>query len=111
MGGCTALRLTKLDVLGGMGTLKVAVGYELNGERIERMPANPRDLNRIKPIYEEMDGWDDDLGEVRELADLPHSARRYMDFVRNYLDIPVMMVSLGPSRSETIMVQNPFRSA
>ncbi|MBW2701482.1 MAG: adenylosuccinate synthase [Deltaproteobacteria bacterium] len=110
VGGCTSLCLTKLDVLSGLGPLKVAVAYELDGERIESMPADAMLYRRIKPVYEELEGWDETLGEVRELSDLPAPVRRYLDFVSNFVNVPVAMVSVGPSRSETIMVQNPFRN-
>ena len=107
--GCTSLCLTKLDVLSGTGPLRIAVAYELDGKGIETMPADSRDVERIKPVYEEIDGWDEPIDDLRELADLPPVVRRYLTRVESFLGIPVDIVSVGPGRAQTIMCQNPFR--
>ncbi len=107
--GCTSLCLTKLDVLGGVGPLKLAVGYRLDGEEIEAMPADSRVTARLEPIYEEVDGWDEEIDDIREVDSLPPAVRRYLNRVESFLNVPVDMISLGPNRAQIIVRQNPFR--
>ncbi|MBN2498556.1 MAG: adenylosuccinate synthase [Deltaproteobacteria bacterium] len=107
--GCTSICVTKLDVLRGLRPLRLAVGYTLDGQPHDGIPADAGVYGRVDPVYEELDGWDEDLSEVREKDALPQGARRYLDFVENYLDLPVDIISVGPMRSETIVIRNPLR--
>jgi adenylosuccinate synthase len=109
LNGCTSLCLTKLDVLGGVNPIKVAVGYRLDGEEIQSFPADLRQLARIEPVYEELEGWDEEIDGIREKDSLPKQTRTYINRLETLLNIPVDIVSVGPGRAETIMVQNPFR--
>jgi adenylosuccinate synthase len=107
--GLTGLAVTKLDVLRGLQKVKICVAYELDGERLEEMPVDVGELERCRPVYEEWDGWSEDLRECRSLDHLPRAARQFLSKVSADLGIPVTLVSVGPGRSETILVQNPFR--
>ena len=107
--GLSGLALTKLDVLRGMRKIKICVGYQVDGELRDELPTALQDLARAAPIYEELDGWDLDLRDVREFDALPSTARKYVRRLEELTGIDVILVSVGPARGETIMVRNPFR--
>lgn len=107
--GMTGLAVTKLDVLRGMRPLKICVGYRLDGEVLEELPLDVEDLDRVEPIYETLDGWTEDTRAIRDFDDLPAGARRYLSRVEALVGVPLYLVSVGPSRAETIVLRNPFR--
>jgi adenylosuccinate synthase len=107
--GCSSLALTKLDVLGGIETIRLAIGYKLDGQEIDNIPADVREIERIEPIYEELEGWEEDISGLREMEDLPKAAQYYIKRLESLINIPVDIISVGPGRIETIMVQNPLR--
>jgi adenylosuccinate synthase len=107
--GLTGVAVTKLDVLRGLPKVQVCVAYDLDGERVDEMPLDAGDLERCRPVYEEVDGWAEELRDARSLDDLPRAARSYLSKMSGMLGLPVTLVSVGPGRSETILVQNPFR--
>jgi len=98
-----AIAITKLDVLDGFDKIKVCIAYEYEGEKCD-YPSLPSVMEKVKPVYEELPGWDNSRGKKR-YEDLPLNARKYIDFISNSLDVPVSVVSTGPSRDETITVQ------
>ncbi|MGD8398865.1 MAG: adenylosuccinate synthetase, partial [Anaerolineae bacterium] len=100
--GLTEFGLTKLDVLSGFDTLQVCVAYELDGERIEQMPADLAVLARCRAIYQELPGWSGDISAAREFDDLPEQARAYVAFVEDLMGISASCISVGPGREETI---------
>ncbi len=106
--GCTGLCLTKMDVLTGMDSLKVVVGYRLDGKSIDTIPADIREVQRLEPVFEELDGWSEQLDDIREYEALPSAARKYLMMVESFLGIPVDVVSVGPARAQTILRRNPF---
>ena len=95
--------LTKLDVLTGINPLKVCVGYEDGTRTYKHFPSDARILSRVRPVYEELPGWTEPLGEARSLGDLPQAARDYLGFIQEFTEVPVAMVSVGPSRHQTIV--------
>jgi adenylosuccinate synthase len=115
--GLSGLALTKLDVLSGYKKLKVCVGYRLTaapggagvGDVRDELPTDPEDIQRAVPVYEELDGWDTDLQHVRDVEDLPQSAKRYVRRIETLLGVDCYLISVGPGRAETIMLKNPFR--
>ncbi len=109
--GCTGLCLTKMDVLTGMDKLKVVVGYQLDGQEINTVPADIRELQRVQPIFDELDGWDEAIDGIREYDSLPAAAKKYLMMVESFLGIPVDLVSVGPARVQTILRKNPFHRA
>lgn len=104
--GLTGLALTKIDVLTGMPTIKVCVGYELNGQHYETIPYD--DLDQLKPVYEEMPGWTESIGHCRSLADLPKNARAYIERIEKDAGCPAWLVSVGADREQTILLRDAF---
>jgi adenylosuccinate synthase len=107
--GITGIALTKLDVLTGIEKLKICVGYRMDRETFtESVPANLRYLNKCQPVYEEMDGWTDDIRGAKRIADLPPNTRRYIERLEELSGARLVLVSVGPDRDETIILNNPF---
>jgi len=106
--GITGICLTKLDVLDGFETLKICVGYDLDGERLDYLPTAADAQARCKPIYEEMDGWSESTEGARSWAQLPAQAIKYVRRVEELIECPVALVSTSPEREDTILVTDPF---
>jgi adenylosuccinate synthase len=94
--------LNKLDILSGIESLCVCVAYEIDGRRVETWPSSGAALARATPIYESFDGWRDPINDVRSLADLPENARRYVAAIEEHAGVPIVLVSVGPERTQTI---------
>jgi adenylosuccinate synthase len=108
--GLWGLSLTKLDVLSGLATLKICTAYELDGKRITELPGDLEDLSRVAPVYEELPGWTQSLAQARTLEDLPAPALRYVRRIEELVGVPIVCISVGAERGETILLTNPFRS-
>ncbi|WP_309894945.1 adenylosuccinate synthase [Archangium sp.] len=108
--GLWGMALTKMDVLSGLKTLQICNAYELDGKRITELPGDYEDLARVKPIYETLQGWDEKLAGVRTFEDMPENAKRYVRRVEEISGVPVICISVGADRGETVLLQNPFRS-
>jgi adenylosuccinate synthase len=106
--GLDCLAITKLDVLDEMDEIQVSVAYELDGERIEHFPSSSEDFARCKPIFETLPGWQCSTAECRRLEDLPAPAMDYLRFLADLMDVPIAIVSLGASRDQTIVVEDPI---
>ena len=102
--GLTGLAVTKLDVLDTFSEIPVGVGYKLDGETIDSMPADVETIGRVEPIYEMLPGWKKELTGVRRLADLPAAARAYVDRLQDLAGAPVRYVSVGTRRDQIIEV-------
>ena len=102
--GLTGLAVTKLDVLDTFAEIPVGVGYRLDGEIIDSMPADVETIARVEPIYETVPGWQKKLSEVRRLADLPAAARAYVDRLQDLAGAPIRYVSVGTRRDQIIEV-------
>jgi adenylosuccinate synthase len=100
--GITDLAVTKLDVLDTMDRIPVCVGYRLGDERVDDMPAATRELERVEPVYESLEGWCRSTGEARRLADLPPQARAYLDRIEDLIQVPIRYVSVGHRRDQII---------
>lgn len=98
------IALTKLDVLTGLDTIKVATHYKINGEKITEFPPSTNDLEQCKPGYVTLKGWNEDITNASKLADLPTPARDYISFIESELEATASIVSVGKKRSETIFV-------
>ncbi len=96
------LAITKLDILDSFETLKVCVGYDVDGTRHDRLPYHQSDLHVAKPIYEELPGWQTDLTEVREKQDLPAAAVAYLQFLQDQVGAPIGFVGVGPGRDQYV---------
>jgi len=104
----SSLCVTKLDVLDGLETIKICIGYELDEEKIEDFPLDVALLNKCTPIYEDFLGWQTSTIGVTNYSDLPENARAYLEWIENKLNIPIDIVSTGPDREQTIIKKNPF---
>jgi len=102
--GLTALAVTKLDVLDGFDRIPVGVGYQLDGERIDEMPSDVSALERVEPVYETLDGWNQPTAGARAMADLPANARKYLDRLESLAETPIRYVSVGTRRDQIIEV-------
>jgi adenylosuccinate synthase len=107
-GGITGIALTKLDVLDGFKELKIGIGYDLDGQRINHLPANSALQARVKPIYETFDGWDDSTKGARSWGELPAQAVKYVRRLEELIDAPVDLLSTSPERDDTILMRDPF---
>lgn len=110
LNGLHGLAITKLDVLTGFDKIRVCTAYELDGKRIESFPAGRAAVQRVKPVYEELPGWTEQLDRARSLDDLPKNARRYIRALEDLTGVPSILVSVGARRRETILLRNPFAS-
>ncbi|GGB32956.1 adenylosuccinate synthetase [Roseibium aquae] len=107
--GISGIALTKLDVLDGLEEIKICVGYELDGERIDYLPASQGAQDRVVPIYETMSGWQESTEGARSWAELPAQAVKYVRHIEELIGAPVALLSTSPERDDTILVQNPFQ--
>ena len=107
--GVTGISLTKLDVLDGFETLKICVGYELDGERLEYLPTAADQQARCTPIYEEMEGWSESTEGAKSWNDLPANAIKYVKRIEELIECPVALLSTSPKREDTILVTDPFQ--
>jgi len=108
LNGLTGLVITKLDILGGLKSLKICTGYEYKGETILDFPASIKILEACNPIYETLPGWSEDISDIRKIEDLPRNAKNYLSRIEEITETPINIISVGPGRNETIMVNNPF---
>ena len=106
--GMNGIALTKLDVLDGFETLKICVGYELDGEELSYLPFAADQQSRCMPIYEEMSGWSESTEGARSWAELPANAIKYVRRIEELIDCSVALVSTSPERDDTILVTDPF---
>ncbi|HKQ44532.1 MAG TPA: adenylosuccinate synthase [Rhizomicrobium sp.] len=107
-GGVDGITLTKLDVLDGFEQIKVCVGYRLDGEMLDYLPADANLQARLTPIYETLEGWSETTAGARSWAQLPANAIKYVRRVEELIGAPVVLLSTSPDRDDTIMVQDPF---
>ncbi len=106
--GVSGIALTKLDVLDGFKTLKICVGYELDGVRMDYLPIAANHQARCKPIYEEMEGWAETTAGARSWSELPGAAIKYVRRIEELIQCPVALLSTSPERDDTILVTDPF---
>ena len=106
--GVSGIALTKLDVLDGFKTLKICVGYDLDGKRMDYLPIAADQQARCTPIYEEMEGWSENTAGARSWADLPGAAIKYVRRIEELIQCPVALLSTSPERDDTILVTDPF---
>ena len=104
--GLTALVITKLDVLTGQEKLCVCTKYRgAEGAEFERFPYHQSVLHRVTPIYEELEGWAEDITEARSESDLPEAAREYLDYIADFIGVPIGLVGVGPGRDQIVWTQ------
>jgi adenylosuccinate synthase len=106
--GVSGIALTKLDVLDGFDVLKICVGYDLDGVRLDYLPTAADAQARCTPIYEEMEGWSENTAGARSWAELPGAAIKYVRRIEELIHCPVALLSTSPERDDTILVTDPF---
>ena len=102
--GLTSLVVTKIDTLAGLEKLKVCIGYKLNGEIIDYFPASLEDLAKCEPVYEEFDGWGEDVANARSYEELPENAKVYLNRIADITGTKICIVGVGPKRNQTIRI-------
>ena len=107
--GIDGIALTKLDVLDGLKSIKIAVGYRLGGTTIDYLPASQGEQARVVPVYEEMEGWEESTAGARSWAALPAQAVKYVRHIEELVQAPVALLSTSPERDDTILVRDPFQ--
>jgi adenylosuccinate synthase len=110
LNGVSGLCITKLDVLDGAETLKICVGYEIDGKMSDILPVGAEELELCRPVYEEMPGWRESTVGVRTQERLPRAARDYLARVEKLCGVPIDLISTGPDREETIVLRHPFEA-
>jgi adenylosuccinate synthase len=103
--GIEKIAVTKLDVLDRFETIKICIGYNLNGSTLKELPLDSSDLWTVQPIYREFKGWKTPTAGITSLAKLPLEARQYLEFMASDLGVEICLISTGASRKETIVVQ------
>ena len=107
--GIDGIALTKLDVLDGFDTIRICVGYTLDGETLDRLPAGANEQERIVPIWEDFEGWKDSTRGARSWAQLPAQAVKYVRRLEERIECPVTLLSTSPERDDTILMKDPFQ--
>ena len=106
--GTDGIALTKLDVLDGIDSLKICVGYELDGRRIDYLPTTSNQQDRLKPVYETLEGWSESTRGSRSWDELPTNAQEYIRYIESLIGSPISLLSTSPERDDTIMLHDPF---
>ena len=102
--GINTVAITKLDVLSDFDKIKVCTGYKLDGKIIKTFPSDVYRLNKVEPVYEEIDGWNENISECRSYKDLPAKTKEYLDFIGEKSNIKISIISVGPKRDQTFFV-------
>jgi adenylosuccinate synthase len=104
--GLTHIAITLLDVISEMDVIQVCTQYQLDGQIIDEVPAHIEDLSRVKPVYEALPSFKDDISKITTYANLPKAAKDYVEYIAEALGVDIAYVSVGPKREQTIEVKN-----
>ena len=106
--GIDGIALTKLDVLDELDEIKMCVQYELNGNKIDYLPAAVEDQLKIKPIYKTFPGWKTSTKGIKNIDELPENAKNYIYSIEDFIGTKISSISTSPERDDTILIENPF---
>ena len=106
--GLNSVIITKLDVLTGLKKIKICAAYKYNNEEIENFPNDTRIFEKCRPVYIEMDGWQEDISNIKEYKKLPANAKKYLEKIESLLKVPISMISIGPKREQIIVIKEIF---
>ncbi|WP_281300762.1 MULTISPECIES: adenylosuccinate synthase [unclassified Iodidimonas] len=109
IGGIDGIALTKLDVLDGLDEVKICIGYQLNGKRLDYLPSDMEGQAAVEPVYESLEGWSESTEGARSWGDLPATAVKYARRIEELIGAPVAMLSTSPERDDTILMRDPFQ--
>ncbi len=107
--GINGIALTKLDVLDEFEQIKICVGYDLDGKKIDYLPASSEQQMKVKPIYKIFEGWNSSTSGIRKFSDLPKKAQIYIKYIEEFAETKVLTISTSPERNDTILIENPFK--
>tara|TARA_Y100001970_G_scaffold269497_1_gene362089 strand:+ start:6254 stop:7546 length:1293 start_codon:yes stop_codon:yes gene_type:complete len=108
--GINGIALTKLDVLDEFDEIKICTAYELNGKKIDYLPASSEQQFKIKPVYETFEGWKSSTCGVKKFSELPEKAQNYIKFIERFVEAKVSTISTSPERKDTILIEDPFKA-
>jgi len=108
LNGVTSLAITKLDVLDGLESLKICTGYDYRGQILGVVPASLKVLEECRPVYDTLPGWSETISGIKRFSQLPRKVKNYLRRIEELTGVPVNIVSVGPDRDQTIVIQNPF---
>ena len=108
--GITGIALTKLDVLDELEEIKMCIGYELGGKKLDYLPATSEDQFNIKPIYQTFPGWKSSTQGIRNIEELPEKAKKYIHALEDFIGCKVSSISTSPEREDTILIEDPFKA-
>ena len=108
--GINGIALTKLDVLDELDEIKMCIKYEINGKKIDYLPAAAEDQLKIKPIYKTFQGWKKSTKGTRNIKDLPENAKKYIQAIEDFIEAKISSISTSPEREDTILLENPFKN-
>ncbi len=108
--GINGIALTKLDVLDELDEIKMCIGYELNGKKLDYLPAVSEDQFNVKPIYKSFPGWKTNTQGIRNMKDLPENAKKYVYALEDFIEAKVSSISTSPERDDTILIEDPFKT-
>lgn len=100
--GITGIAITKIDILSGFPKIKICVGYKLNGKSVSYSSCGYQELEKLSPVYKEFSGWKEDIAGAKKMSDLPKNCQIYLEFIENFLGVPIKLISTGPKREEYI---------
>jgi adenylosuccinate synthase len=106
--GIDGIALTKLDVLDELDEIKMCIAYELDGKKIDYLPAAVDDQLKVKPIYKTFKGWMSSTNSIKKFEDLPHNAKIYIQELEKFIQTKITSISTSPERNDTILIENPF---
>ena len=106
--GIDGIALTKLDVLDELDEIKMCIQYDLDGKKIDYLPAAVEDQLKIKPIYKTFPGWKESTSGIKNMDDLPDNAKNYIYAVEDFIETKISSISTSPEREDTILIENPF---
>ncbi|MGX5376882.1 adenylosuccinate synthase [Ligilactobacillus sp. LYQ135] len=106
--GMTCLSLNLLDIFTGLGKVKICTAYQLDGQQIDYYPASLAELSRCQPVYEELDGWNEEISQITNYDELPTNAKKYLKRIEELTQLPLGTVSVGPSREQTIILKDAW---
>ncbi|MBI9044467.1 MAG: adenylosuccinate synthase [Anaerolineaceae bacterium] len=106
LNGISALAITKLDILSGLKKIKMCTAYQKDGKSFEKLPYGASNISDFEPIYEELDGWEEDVTMARQWSDLPNAAQAYIKRIETYCGVPVKWISVGPERDQVVIIDS-----
>ena len=107
--GINGIALTKLDVLDELDEIKMCIQYELDGKKIDYLPASLEDQLKIKPVYKTFSGWKTSTKGTKDIETLPENAKNYINEVEEFIETKISSISTSPEREDTILIENPFK--